>query len=80
VRRKLCLLIGVRTLSLFRSRHNIPPIFSSREIDGYKVPSKYTTDFLGMLYNYINDDIEMIFKKLFNFVNYYVSFQMKNME
>jgi hypothetical protein len=24
---KLCLLIGVRTLPLLRSRHNIPPIF-----------------------------------------------------
>ncbi len=67
---KLCLLIGVRTLSLLRSRHNIPPIFSRREIDGYKVPSKYTTDFLGVLYNYISDDIEMIFFNYFNFVNY----------
>jgi hypothetical protein len=25
------------------------------------VPSEYTTDFLGVLYNYISDDIEMIF-------------------
>jgi hypothetical protein len=45
----LCLLIGVRTLSLLRSRYNILP-FSGREIDGCKVPSKYTTDFLPVLY------------------------------
>jgi hypothetical protein len=24
--------------------------FSRKEIDGYKVPSKYTIDFLGVLY------------------------------
>jgi hypothetical protein len=52
---KLCLFIGARTLSLLRSRHDIRLIFSRREIDGYKVPSKYTTDFLGVLDNYIRE-------------------------
>jgi hypothetical protein len=46
---KLCLLIGVRTLPLLKCRHNIPPFFR-RESDGYKAPSKYTSDFLQVLY------------------------------
>jgi hypothetical protein len=37
---------------LLRSRHNIPPI-SRRENDGYKVPSKYTTNFLQVFYEFI---------------------------
>jgi len=49
VGRKLCLLIGVRTFPLLRSRHNITPIWT-REIDEYNVASKYTRDFLGVLY------------------------------
>jgi hypothetical protein len=32
-----------------RCRHNIPPLFR-REIDGYKVPLKCTSDFLHVLY------------------------------
>jgi hypothetical protein len=48
VRDILCLLVGVRTLSLL-SGYNILPL-SGREIDGCKVPSKYTTDFLPVLY------------------------------
>jgi hypothetical protein len=46
----LCLLICVRTLPLLRSSHNSPPS-SKKEIDGNKVPSKYTTDFLWVLYD-----------------------------
>jgi len=44
------------------------------------VPSEYTTDFLGVLYNYISDDIEMIF---FNYLILWIikfHFQMKNIE
>jgi hypothetical protein len=40
--------IGIISLPSLRSRHNIPTI-SRREIDGYKVPSTYTTNFLQVL-------------------------------
>jgi hypothetical protein len=49
---KLCLLllIGVRTLPLLRCLGITFLPFSKSEIDQYKVPSKYTRDFLGVLY------------------------------
>jgi hypothetical protein len=39
--------MGLRTLPLLRSKHIISLPFSRREIDRYKVPSKYSTDFLS---------------------------------
>jgi hypothetical protein len=33
---------GIISLPSLRSRHNIPP----REVDGFKMPSTYTTNFL----------------------------------
>jgi hypothetical protein len=42
--------VDIISLPQLRSRHIISLPFSRREIDGYKVPSKDTTDFLQVLY------------------------------
>jgi hypothetical protein len=45
----LRLQVGIISLPSLRNRHNIPPPISRRKIDGYKVPSTYTTNFLSAL-------------------------------
>jgi len=49
VRGFLHLQVGIISFPSLTSRHNIPPN-SRREIDGYKVPSTYTTIFFQVLY------------------------------